>query len=86
MGGVDQQGGAFGNWKVSGPGEQRNVFAQLDPLGQVQAASVNGVGEKLDYSAAGKSLKTSVSVVSPGGASPASDEVDMAGNTTPICE
>ncbi|MEP7119931.1 MAG: hypothetical protein ABJE95_03430 [Byssovorax sp.] len=86
--GNDGLGGVVGTWQISGPGEQLQMFEQLDPLGNLQARSANGVGSKLGYAAGpdGSTLKTSVSRLTPTGEVPGIDELDTAGETDPVCK
>lgn len=87
-GAVDGMGTAVGDWKVEGLGMSFALNKELDPLGGVQSALVNGTGVKLDYAqgSAPSALLTEVTALAPDGDVAMFSTEEIPGETAEVCQ
>lgn len=83
---VDGRGDPVGDWKTTAFGDSLAVSQQLDPLGNILSASVNGVGAKLTYSGAPMGFKLTMASSTPAGDATIGEEIQSTGTTSKVCK
>jgi hypothetical protein len=87
MGTVDGVGSAVGSWEITAMGRKLGVTTELDPLGNILSASVNGLGAKIAYSVgAGGSLKVTTALTGAMGDTPMGETLESSGTTDKVCK